>query len=74
MIIQEHDLPLTQQCRILELSRSSLYYQPVPVSDGNLELMRAIDEIHLKRPFYGPVGRSNSPTCGHLKFLHPVTA
>lgn len=53
MIDREHDLPLTQQCRILGLARSSQYYQPVPVSDGDLELMRAIDEIHLKRPFFG---------------------
>lgn len=53
MIIRDHELPITQQCQLLELSRSSLYYQPVPVSDDDLALMRAIDEIHLKRPFYG---------------------
>ena len=53
MIIREHDLPLTRQCRLLELSRSSQYYQPVPASDLDLELMRAMDEIHLKRPFFG---------------------
>jgi putative transposase len=53
MIDREHDLPLAKQCRILKLSRSSQYYQPVPVSDIDLRLMRAIDEIHLKRPFFG---------------------
>ena len=53
MIDRGHDLPLAQQCRILELSRASQYYQPVPVSERDLELMRAIDEIHLKHPFYG---------------------
>ena len=53
MIDREHELPLTQQCRMLELSRSSQYYQPVPVSDRDLVLMRAMDEIHLKRPFFG---------------------
>jgi putative transposase len=35
------------------LSRSSLYYEPVPISDEDLELMRLIDEIHLKYPFMG---------------------
>ena len=53
MIDREHALPLTRQSRILGLSRSSLYYEAVPISDRDLELMRLIDEIHLKYPFYG---------------------
>ena len=53
MIDREHKLPLTRQSRILELSRSSLYYEAAPVSDQDLELMRLIDEIHLKYPFMG---------------------
>ncbi len=53
MIDREHELPLTKQSRILGLSRSSLYYEAVPVSDRDLELMRLIDEIQLKYPFYG---------------------
>jgi putative transposase len=53
MIDRKHPLPLMHQSRILELSRSSLYYQAAPVSANDLELMRAIDEIHLNYPFYG---------------------
>jgi putative transposase len=53
MIDRQHPLPLTRQSEILELSRSSLYYQAVPVSDRDLELMRLIDEIHLKYPYMG---------------------
>jgi putative transposase len=53
MIEPEHALPLSRQSRIVGISRSSLYYKAVPVSDGDLELMRLIDEIHLKYPFYG---------------------
>lgn len=53
MIDREIPLPLTRRCRLLELSRSSQYCRPVPVSDRDLELMRAIDEIHLTHPFYG---------------------
>jgi putative transposase len=53
MIEPGHALPLSQQGRILELSRSSLYYKPVPISDSDLMLMRLIDEIHMKYPFYG---------------------
>lgn len=53
MISREHRLPLTHQARLLELSRSSLYYEPVPVSENDLLLMRLIDEIHLKHPDLG---------------------
>ena len=53
MIDKEHTLPLTRQSKILELSRSSLYYKVVPISEGDLQLMRLIDEIHLKHPFMG---------------------
>jgi putative transposase len=53
MIDRQHPLPLTRQSEILELSRSSLYYQAVPVSARDLELMRLIDEIHLKYPYMG---------------------
>jgi len=53
MIDREHILSLTRQSEILELSRSSLYYKAVPFSAGDLELMRLIDELHLKHPFMG---------------------
>jgi putative transposase len=53
MIEPGHALPLSRQSRILGLSRSSLYYKPVLISDRDLMLMRLIDEIHLKYPFYG---------------------
>lgn len=53
MIDKEHELSLTRQCEMLELSRSSQYYAPAPVSARDLLLMRRIDELHLKYPFYG---------------------
>jgi putative transposase len=37
----------------MELNRSSFYYRGREVSESDLELMRQIDEIHTKRPFYG---------------------
>ena len=48
-----HPLPVRRQARLLDLSRSSLYYQPVGVNDADLLLMAAIDDLHLKFPFYG---------------------
>ncbi len=53
MIDPGHDLPLTRQAKVLELSRSSMYYQPVSISDSELELMRHIDALHLEHPFAG---------------------
>ena len=53
MINKEDKLPVTRQCELLDLSRSGIYYKPVPLSAMDVELMRQIDEIHLLCPFYG---------------------
>jgi putative transposase len=53
MIDRKHRLPVVQQCRILELSRSSVYYVPQPLSEADQALMRQIDELHLQYPFAG---------------------
>ena len=53
MISREHKLSLTQQAKILQISRSSLYYQPQPVSERDLRLMNKIDKLHLEMPFAG---------------------
>lgn len=42
-----------RQCELLELSRSSLYYEPVPISPENLRLMNVIDEEFTRRPCLG---------------------
>ncbi len=53
MIDPSNRLPVIRQCELLELNRSTFYYQASPVSSEDLELMRRIDEMHLERPFYG---------------------
>ena len=54
MIIRAHpDLSLSRQCQVLAISRSSFYYTPKGESAENLALMRRIDELFLKHPFYG---------------------
>jgi putative transposase len=53
MITPEHPLPVTRQCRLLELARSTFYYKRKPLKERDLEMMRHIDEIHLAYPFYG---------------------
>lgn len=47
------DLSVVKQCQLLNIHRSGLYYKPVGERAENLELMRLIDEQHLKRPWYG---------------------
>jgi putative transposase len=46
-------LSLSRQCEILAISRSSFYYMLKGESAENLALMRRIDELFLKYPFYG---------------------
>ena len=54
MIEREHQsLSVSRQCRLLGVSRSTLYYRPLGESAATLELMRRIDELYLKYPFYG---------------------
>jgi putative transposase len=53
MIDPEHALSISLQVEELEISRSTVYYQPRPVSDADLFLMRRIDELHLNYPFAG---------------------
>ena len=51
MIDHESKMTILRQCELLEVCRSSLYYEPTPVSPADLALMRALDELHLKHPF-----------------------
>jgi putative transposase len=57
-------LSLSCQCRLVDISRGSLYYKPSPISAENLKLMRLMDEQYLKAPFSGSRGMRN-----HLRRL-----
>ena len=46
-------LSLSRQCQLLGLARSSWYYEPLGESLENLALMREIDRLYIKRPFFG---------------------
>jgi putative transposase len=53
MIRRDHELSIRRQATLLGISRGSVYYEPCPVSEADLKLMRRMDEIHLERPFMG---------------------
>ena len=46
-------LPVTHQCRVLSISRASVYYKAQDTSEEELSLMKQLDVLHLSYPFYG---------------------
>ena len=54
MIDREHQrLSVSRQCRLLTVSRSTVYYRPLGENEQTLALMRRIDKLYLECPFYG---------------------
>jgi putative transposase len=53
MIERTGMLTVKRQCELLGLNRTGVYYQPRPVPEVELRLMRRIDELHLQFPYYG---------------------
>ena len=85
MIDRNHELPIARQCQLLELARSTAYYQPEPVSTEDLALMRRIDELHLEMPYAGarmlsrilkregqPIGRRRVTTLMRRMGIHAL--
>ena len=53
MIDRNHELSITRQAELLNISRGTVYYLPQPVRPADLALMRRLDELHLEHPFMG---------------------
>jgi len=54
VVVRQHpSLSVVRQCRLLDISRSGLYYQPKGISEEDLTLMKLIDRQYLATPFYG---------------------
>ena len=47
------NLSITRQCRLLSVGHSSFYYATKGESEANLALMRRLDALFLKYPFFG---------------------
>jgi len=53
-VVKSHPrLGLVQQCKILSIQRSGLYYRPRSEGVLNLKLMKEIDAHFLEHPYYG---------------------
>src|SRR5208337_1845915 len=50
---EEPGLPVSEQCRLLAVSRSSVYRRPAEISAAALTTMALIDRQYLARPYYG---------------------
>jgi len=46
-------LSIAEQCDVLNIHRSGLYYKPLQESKENLEIMSILDQQYFKTPFYG---------------------
>ena len=53
MIDRTHDLSITKQAEVLNVSRGSVYYLPRPVPESDLAIMRKLDRLHTEFPFAG---------------------
>jgi putative transposase len=53
LISPDPQVSVRHQCELLDLCRSSYYYQCCPETEENLALMRRLDELHLEHPVYG---------------------
>jgi putative transposase len=53
MIDRDHPLPIKRQAELVGISRGTVYYHPEPIAEGDLRLMRRLDELHLEYPFAG---------------------
>ncbi len=47
------DLSICQQCKLVRLSRSAFYYTPVGIDADTLAMMKEIDRVFTKYPFFG---------------------
>ncbi|MCF8346823.1 MAG: IS3 family transposase [Bacteroidales bacterium] len=55
MVDDQHVLSLRNQCDLLSVHRSGIYYEPKGEKPENLKIMRLIDEHYLEHPTEGVI-------------------
>ena len=54
LIDSKHEqLTISEQCKLLNISRSSYYYEAEPFKEQDIKIMHKIDEIYTDASFYG---------------------
>src|SRR4051794_41516817 len=46
-------VPVSRQCRLLSVSRASVYRRPTEIGEEDCTIMALIDRQYLVRPYYG---------------------
>lgn len=49
---ENKNISMARQAELLEISRSSIYYEPI-INEQDILIMNAIDKIYTDKPFYG---------------------
>ncbi len=62
---EEEGLSIVQQCILLSIYRSGIYYQPVSETDLDLEIMLEIDKCYTRYYLYPNGKRSHVSMCCH---------
>ncbi len=62
------NISLSRQCELLNISKGTLYYEPVEIDPYNLELMDLLDRQYTETPFYG----SRRMTAWLIRLGYPV--
>lgn len=52
-VTENEKISIRHQCELIEISRSTVYYEPVGESEENLKIMRMMDEHYLEHPTAG---------------------
>lgn len=53
MIEPDHAIPIKRQCELFAISRGLYYYQPVELTERDLEIINKIDELYVEDPTRG---------------------
>jgi len=62
MVSRQDDVAVVRQCELLGIARAGVYRKARPVPPADLELMRRMDELYTKRPYYGSRRMSDTLT------------
>ncbi len=53
MIESHNDLSVRRQCELLNLARSGIYWEPMPMAEEDLAICKELDKLHLELPAFG---------------------
>ncbi len=53
MIEPHNDLSVRRQCELLNLARSGIYWEPMPMAEEDLAICKELDKLHLELPAFG---------------------